>query len=54
VDAESALRESNARFRKRFGYVEAAAAELGKPLKEMTLEELDALWEKAKREETNA
>jgi tetrapyrrole methylase family protein/MazG family protein len=49
VDAESALREANARFRTRFGYVEAAAARIGKPLKEMTLEELDALWEEAKK-----
>ncbi|MGB7538329.1 MAG: nucleoside triphosphate pyrophosphohydrolase [Anaerolineales bacterium] len=51
VDAESALRESNARFRERFGHVEAAAARLGKTLKDMTLEELDALWEEAKAEE---
>ena len=49
VDAESALRESNARFRERFGHVEAAAERLGKALKDMTLEELDALWEEAKR-----
>ena len=51
VDAESALRESNARFRKRFGLVEAGAARLGKALKDMTLEELDALWEEAKKKE---
>jgi tetrapyrrole methylase family protein/MazG family protein len=51
VDAESALRQSNARFRGRFGRVEAAAARIGKPLKEMTLEELDALWEEAKKGE---
>jgi len=51
VDAESALRKSNARFRKRFGHVEAASALSGKSLKDMTLEELDALWEEAKAEE---
>ncbi len=49
VDPESALRESNARFRERFGRVEAAAARIGKPLKDMSLEEMDALWEEAKR-----
>ncbi len=49
VDPEAALREANARFRKRFEHVEAAAQRLGKPLKEMSLEELDALWEEAKR-----
>ncbi len=49
VDAESALRESNARFRARFGRVEAGVARLGKTLKDMTLEELDALWEEAKK-----
>ncbi len=49
VNPESALRQSNARFRERFGRVEAGAARLGKALKDMTLEELDALWEEAKR-----
>ena len=49
VDPESALRESNARFRFRFGRVEEGAARLGKALKDMTLGELDALWEEAKK-----
>jgi tetrapyrrole methylase family protein/MazG family protein len=51
VDPESALRESNARFRERFGRVEAGAARLGKALKDMTLEEMDRLWEEAKEKE---
>jgi tetrapyrrole methylase family protein/MazG family protein len=50
VDPEAALREANARFRKRFERMEADAKQLGKPLKDMTAEELDSLWEKAKRE----
>jgi tetrapyrrole methylase family protein/MazG family protein len=50
VDAESALRRSNSRFRERFGYMETAAARIGKPIKEMTLEEMDALWEEAKKQ----
>jgi tetrapyrrole methylase family protein/MazG family protein len=49
VDAESALRRSNARFRERFGHMEAAAERIGKPIKDMTLEEMDALWEEAKK-----
>ncbi len=48
VDPEAALREANARFRRRFEHVEAAAKKLDKPLKEMSLAELDALWEQAK------
>jgi tetrapyrrole methylase family protein/MazG family protein len=50
IDPESALREANARFRRRFDRVESAAAKLGKPLSGMTLEEMDALWEQAKKE----
>jgi tetrapyrrole methylase family protein/MazG family protein len=49
VDPEAALREANARFRTRFEHVEAAAKRLGKPLKGMSLSELDALWEDAKK-----
>jgi tetrapyrrole methylase family protein/MazG family protein len=51
VDPESALREANARFRSRFEHVEAAAKRQGKPLKGMSLEEMDALWEQAKAAE---
>jgi len=42
---------ANARFRKRFKHVAAAAKASGKAMKDMTLEELDALWEEAKRRE---
>jgi tetrapyrrole methylase family protein/MazG family protein len=51
VDAESALREANARFRRRFGYIEAAARRENRLLQEYSLEELDGLWEAAKRQE---
>jgi tetrapyrrole methylase family protein / MazG family protein len=51
LDAESALREANTRFRGRFEKIEAAARAQGKALKELTLEELDSLWEEAKRGE---
>jgi uncharacterized protein YabN with tetrapyrrole methylase and pyrophosphatase domain len=49
VDPESALRETNARFASRFAYLEASAKAQGRELSQMTLEEMDALWEEAKR-----
>ena len=48
VDSESALEGSTAKFARRFRAVEAAAKEKGKPLKDMTLAEMDALWEESK------
>ncbi|MHB1317015.1 MAG: bifunctional methyltransferase/pyrophosphohydrolase YabN [Anaerolineae bacterium] len=51
VDPESALRQANARFRRRFGWMEAEAHRLGTPLEGMTLQEMDALWEQAKATE---
>jgi tetrapyrrole methylase family protein/MazG family protein len=51
LDAESALREANARFRRRFARIESAARAQSRPLAEFSLEEMDALWEEAKRAE---
>jgi tetrapyrrole methylase family protein/MazG family protein len=48
VEPESALREANAKFYRRFRYVEAAVAATGKPMQEHTLAELDGLWNEAK------
>ncbi len=48
IDAESALREANARFRARFAHIEAAARRQNRPLAELTLPEMDALWNEAK------
>jgi tetrapyrrole methylase family protein / MazG family protein len=50
VDAESALRGTNIRFKKRFGYVEAGAKKQGKKLHEMTLDEMESLWQEAKKQ----
>jgi len=50
VDAESALAGATAKFSRRFRAVEAAAKAAGKNLKDMTLAEMDALWEEAKKE----
>jgi tetrapyrrole methylase family protein / MazG family protein len=49
VDAEIALREANTRFRRRFGYVERTARERGQVLSQMSLAQLDMLWEEAKQ-----
>jgi len=48
MDPESALREANSRFRRRFGWMEAEAHRQGKSLEGLTLAEMDALWEQAK------
>lgn len=49
VDPEMSLRETNARFRRRFAYIEAKAAEQGKTLQELGFEAMDALWNEAKQ-----
>jgi len=48
VDAESALRSTNTKFKKRFGYVELGARKQGRELSSLSLEEMDVLWHKAK------
>lgn len=48
VEPESALRATNARFYRRFRYIEQQAAAQGRPLDELSLAEMDALWEAAK------
>jgi tetrapyrrole methylase family protein/MazG family protein len=49
VDAESALRGTNMKFKKRFGYIETDAKKQGRNLSDMKLEEMDALWNEAKQ-----
>jgi tetrapyrrole methylase family protein/MazG family protein len=48
VSPEDALRKTMAKFILRFQYIEMKAADDGKKLSEMTLEEMDKLWEEAK------
>ncbi len=48
VDPEEALRQMLARFSARFRHIERRAAEQGRSLPEMTLAEMDALWDEAK------
>lgn len=51
VDAESALRTTCGKFRRRWAFMEATAWEQGETLDTLTSEELEALWRKAKQEE---
>ena len=51
VDPEAALAATNAKFRRRFGAVETGLADRGRRLEHATLDEMDALWEAAKRAE---
>jgi ATP diphosphatase len=49
VDAEIALRGTNRKFRSRFAHVEQGLSKVGKTPKEATLDEMEALWQSAKR-----
>jgi MazG family protein len=49
VDAEQALRGANAKFRRRFAYVEQSLAAEGNPVGEATLDEMEAKWHQAKQ-----
>jgi len=48
VNPENALRKTNNKFIKRFGYVEAKITESGRKLSESTLKEMDKFWEESK------
>lgn len=51
VDPEAALERTNLKFIQRFNYLESETLMKGKDLKEMTLEEMDKLWNQAKSKE---
>lgn len=51
IDPEDALQHSNEKFIRRFKEIESKAKEMGKELYSMTLEEMDILWEKVKKDE---
>lgn len=51
VDAEDALRQANAKFERRFRYIEEALKAQGRTPQEASLEEMDAFWDAAKVEE---
>lgn len=53
LNPDNALEMTNQKFIRRFGYVEQQSIKTGKPLTEMTLEEMDKLWDEAKKQEQN-
>ena len=51
ADPEAALRGTNAKFERRFGYIEQALERQGRSLQQASLAEMDALWNEAKAKE---
>ena len=52
-DPENALRRANRKFERRFRFIEQALRDSASPFEDCTLDELDALWGEAKRQEKN-
>lgn len=50
LQAEDSLRKTNRKFEQRFRYIEEQASKENRPLKELSLEEMDQHWEDAKKE----
>ena len=53
LNPDNALEHTNQKFISRFNYVEEHSIRAGKPLTEMTLQEMDELWNEAKKYEEN-
>lgn len=54
IRPDNALEKTNAKFIRRFNYIEQQAKEKGQSLKDMTLDEMEALWQEAKRAEKSS
>lgn len=50
VEPEAALKLTNRKFRRRFGYIEDKLRERGQKLDQVSLDEMEALWQEAKRQ----
>ena len=53
VEPEAALKLTNRKFRRRFGYIESALHTRGQPFDQTSIDELEALWQEAKRVSTD-
>lgn len=51
INPDTALEKTNTKFIRRFNYIEEHSIRMGKPLKDMTLGEMDELWNEAKAQE---
>tara|TARA_B100000315_G_scaffold255787_1_gene300067 strand:- start:5705 stop:6514 length:810 start_codon:yes stop_codon:yes gene_type:complete len=49
IDPEAALRQGNVKFEDRFSYIEDALTSAGKDFEDVSLEEMEALWQQAKK-----
>ena len=49
IKPDNALEQTNLKFIKRFNYIETRAKEMGRELKDMSLDEMEALWQEAKK-----
>lgn len=49
INPDNALEKTNRKFIRRFNFLEAKVAEMGKSLKDMSLDEMDEIWNEAKR-----
>ena len=49
IEPETALERTNRKFMKRFGYLESKTIKQGQSLKDMTLDEMNVIWEEAKK-----
>lgn len=54
VEPEAALRAANGKFERRFRFIEQTLREAGRPIENCSLDELDALWGEAKKQEKAA
>ena len=53
LNPDNALEKTNRKFIERFNYIEDHSIKIGKPLKDMSLEEMDDLWNEAKEKQGN-
>jgi XTP/dITP diphosphohydrolase len=51
IDPEAALEKTNRKFIKRFNYLEKETIAKGRSLHDMTLDEMNEIWEEAKKED---
>lgn len=51
INPENALERTNKKFMKRFNYLESQTIQKGRDLKDMNLDEMNVIWEKAKKED---
>lgn len=54
INPDNALERTNRKFIRRFNYLEEHTIKQGRNLKDMTLDEMDAIWNEAKQQENNA